>query len=50
MAADPETPAIPAAMTDLPPTDATEPNSGEQAVNRTTHDVDADDMFNPMGG
>lgn len=47
---DAEHPEIATAITDPPQAEAMDPPSAEQAVNKTTHDVDTDDMFDPMGG
>lgn len=42
---DPEHPEIPSAITDEPQATGMEPQSGEQAVKKVTHEIDSDDMF-----
>ena len=42
---DPIEPEIPAAITDEPQGDAMAPADGRAILKKTTHEVDADDMF-----
>lgn len=42
---DPIEPPVPVAITDGPQAEAMEPTDGPDAVKKTTHEVDTDDMF-----
>lgn len=42
-------PEIPAAITDEPRAAGMEPESGEKAMKKMTHEVDSDDMYSVAG-